>query len=238
MLAQPFSEATRLKTTPPVLAAGGLVTGSHVAAMLTLGAAGVALGTRFLLTPEALYSDSQKAALLKATAASTIRTTAFDALRGTIGWPEGIDGRALRNETIKRLEEGSTIEEVRPEFEKATREGDASGMLVWSGTGVGLMHQIKPAAVRSGCSPISILLISLRRTWFRKFTKKLYHVCALRVPSSLSGGVTNNTVEVNEKCVLSCHFWFASLAFELRPIAPTNSASQRVSSSSARTATA
>ncbi|KAF8449119.1 2-nitropropane dioxygenase [Boletus edulis BED1] len=37
---------------PPVLAAGGLMTGSQVASFLVLGAAGAVLGTRFLMTPE------------------------------------------------------------------------------------------------------------------------------------------------------------------------------------------
>jgi len=45
---------------PPLLAAGGLVTGRQVASFLVLGAAGAVLGTRFLMTPESLYSDAQK----------------------------------------------------------------------------------------------------------------------------------------------------------------------------------
>jgi len=110
---------------PAVLAAGGLSTGSHVAALLTLGASGVALGSRFLLSPEARYSPSQKAALLRAHATSTVRTDAFDRARGTLGWPSGVDGRA---------------------FQKAVSEDDADGMVVWAGTGIGVVDEIKPAA--------------------------------------------------------------------------------------------
>lgn len=146
MLRQPSPEGSR-STTPPVLAAGGLTVGSQVAAILTMGAAGAVLGTRFLLTPEARYTQTQKDALVAASGESTVRTTAFDALRGTTGWPDGIDGRALKNTIISRIFKGESIEDTRPAFEKATREGDANGMLVWSGTGIGLVREIKPAAV-------------------------------------------------------------------------------------------
>jgi len=127
-----------------VLAAGGLATGAHVAALLTLGASGVALGTRFLLTPESRYSPAQKAALLTAHATSTVRTTAFDVARGTLGWPAGVNGRALHNQTVKNVEDGMRVADVKRQFEKATREGDADGMLVFAGTGVGLVDKVKP----------------------------------------------------------------------------------------------
>lgn len=90
-----YSRAGRPK--PPVLAAGGLATGAHVASLLALGAAGAVLGTRFLLSPESKYTDSQRAALLAAPSALSVRTMAFDEARGTLGWPAGVDGRGLRN---------------------------------------------------------------------------------------------------------------------------------------------
>ncbi|KAH8116419.1 2-nitropropane dioxygenase [Phellopilus nigrolimitatus] len=130
---------------PPVVAAGGLSTGAHVAALLTLGASGVALGTRFVLSTESHYKAAQKATLLAAHGSSTVRSTVFDAVRGTLGWPAGIDGRALRNQIVSGIENGETLEEAKQLFEKATREGDANGMIVWSGTGVGLVNEIKPA---------------------------------------------------------------------------------------------
>jgi len=80
-----------------VLAAGGLATGTQVAAALALGASGAVLGTRFLLTPESFYTDAQKKALAGANSSSTIRTMAFDYARNTLGWPDGVDGRGLRN---------------------------------------------------------------------------------------------------------------------------------------------
>ena len=81
----------------PIVAAGGVATGAQIASLLTLGASGVALGTRFLLSPESLYSDIQRHALITADSSLSVRTLAFDHVRDTLGWPKGIDGRALRN---------------------------------------------------------------------------------------------------------------------------------------------
>lgn len=85
------------KDGPPVIAAGGLVNGGHLAAFLTLGASGGVFGTRFLLSPESKYTDIQRQALINASASDSVRSMAFDHARGTLGWPRGIDGRGLRN---------------------------------------------------------------------------------------------------------------------------------------------
>ena len=82
---------------PPLVGAGGLAIGTQIASLLTLGVSGVVLGTRFLLSPESLYSDSQRQALIAADSSNSVRTMAFDHARNTLGWPEGVDGRALRN---------------------------------------------------------------------------------------------------------------------------------------------
>jgi len=130
---------------PPVLAAGGLANGSDIATMLGLRASGVVMGTRFLLTPECLYTDAQRQALVAAKAGSTIRTMAFDHARGTLGWPDGVDGRALRNSTVDDLDGGADLEGVRSKFELAVQNGDPNRMLVWAGTGIGRMDSVKPA---------------------------------------------------------------------------------------------
>ena len=85
------------ENSPPIVAAGGVAIGVQIASLLTLGASGVVLGTRFLLSPESLYSDIQRRALISAGSASSVRTMAFDHVRDTLGWPKGVDGRALRN---------------------------------------------------------------------------------------------------------------------------------------------
>lgn len=132
---------------PPILAAGGLANGTQVAAYLTLGAAGAVLGTRFLLTPESTYTDAHKAALLGATSGSTVRTLALDYARGTYGWPKGLDGRGLRNKIVEEIEAGVPHEAVREKLTAGIQEGNADYMVVWSGQGVTLMREIKPAKV-------------------------------------------------------------------------------------------
>jgi nitronate monooxygenase len=82
---------------PIIIGAGGVADGSQVAALLTLGASGAVLGTRFLLSPESLYSDAQRKVLVEANSSQSVRTMAFDEARGTVGWPKGIDGRGIRN---------------------------------------------------------------------------------------------------------------------------------------------
>jgi nitronate monooxygenase len=77
--------------------AGGLATGAQIAALLDLGASGAVLGTRFLLSPESLYSDRQRQALIDAQSSESVRTMAFDYARNTLSWPKDVDGRGLRN---------------------------------------------------------------------------------------------------------------------------------------------
>jgi enoyl-[acyl-carrier protein] reductase II len=55
----------------PVIAAGGIATGSAIAAALSLGASGVQLGTRFLMSHESSAHDAFKDLCLKATPGST-----------------------------------------------------------------------------------------------------------------------------------------------------------------------
>lgn len=129
----------------PVLAAGGLSNGRQIAAFLTLGASGAVLGTRFLLTPESLYSPAQKAALLAASATDTVRTLAFDEARDTLGWPRGVDGRGLNNALVRDREaHGVDVATLRARFAQHAGH-DADYAVVWAGTGVGSMREIKGA---------------------------------------------------------------------------------------------
>jgi nitronate monooxygenase len=74
------------------------MTGSHIAALLTAGAHGCLLGTRFVMATESYYTPSQRDVMVASKANSaTERTLAFDYMVGALGWPKGIDGRALKN---------------------------------------------------------------------------------------------------------------------------------------------
>ncbi|KLO19033.1 2-nitropropane dioxygenase [Schizopora paradoxa] len=130
---------------PPVLAAGGISTGAHIAAQLTLGASGVVVGTRFLLTPESTYKPAQKAALLDAHATSTVRTLAFDVVRGTLAWPAGVDGRGISTQTSRDYDAGVDVEKVKTQFREAAKESSKDGLITWSGTGVGVVDKIQSA---------------------------------------------------------------------------------------------
>ncbi|KAJ7604050.1 2-nitropropane dioxygenase [Mycena polygramma] len=130
---------------PPVLAAGGLANGAHIASVLTLGAAGAVLGTRFLLARESLYSDIQRKALLDANSEMSVRSMAWDHARDTLGWPEGIDGRGLRNRTVEDYENRVNTDDLKSKFQEAVKNQDINRLIVWAGTGVGQMDQIQSA---------------------------------------------------------------------------------------------
>ena len=63
--------------TVPVIAAGGIADARGVAAALALGAAGVQIGTAYLLCPEARTSPVHRAALRSASARHTVLTNVF-----------------------------------------------------------------------------------------------------------------------------------------------------------------
>ena len=66
--------------TVPVVAAGGLVKGSQIAACLTMGAQGAWVGTRFLVSRESGSEDVFKESVVEADYDSTIRSLLFDGL--------------------------------------------------------------------------------------------------------------------------------------------------------------
>jgi len=61
----------------PVVAAGGIFDGRGLAAALTLGAAGVWVGTRFIATPEARAAPGYKEALIRTAEDGTVISRAF-----------------------------------------------------------------------------------------------------------------------------------------------------------------
>jgi len=131
---------------PLIVAAGGISTGSQIAALLTMGAAGVVLGTRFLFTTECTYSDAQKEILLQAGLNSTVRTLAFDEVGRTMGWPPKHNGRAIVNQVIGDVEDGLDLEQRLEKFDQSAASGDSSRLVVWAGVGVGLTNKITNAA--------------------------------------------------------------------------------------------
>jgi len=87
----------------------------------------------------------RKKVLVAAKSDTTVRTMAFDRARGISAWPAGVDGRGFYNDTVKDVDSGVDIETVKEKFQTGIRDGDPDRMLVWSGTGVGLISEIKGA---------------------------------------------------------------------------------------------
>lgn len=77
----------------PVVAAGGFHDGRGLVAALAYGAAGIAMGTRFLLTSDSTVPDPVKARYLAATVRDVTVTTAVD----------GLPHRMLRTELVDAL---------------------------------------------------------------------------------------------------------------------------------------
>jgi NAD(P)H-dependent flavin oxidoreductase YrpB (nitropropane dioxygenase family) len=147
----------------PVIAAGGIVDARGLVAALALGAEGVVLGTRLLATPEAAAHPIYKQKVLEATEEETVRTTLFGG-----GWPNA-PHRVLRTPFVEQwLSQEARGSEQRPDEPvigetsfggqripvqrfmglPATAEatGDIESMAFLAGQGVGLVHEIKPAA--------------------------------------------------------------------------------------------
>jgi len=77
----------------PVIAAGGFHDGRGLAAALALGASGISMGTRFMMTKECCLHDNFKQLCLKATEQDTVYSNRFD----------GMDGRALKSKGSEAL---------------------------------------------------------------------------------------------------------------------------------------
>ncbi|MDO7785634.1 NAD(P)H-dependent flavin oxidoreductase [Desulforamulus aquiferis] len=84
----------------PVIAAGGITDGKGIAEMLRLGADGVQLATRFVMSVECTVSDAFKKHYMNATADDVV----------TILSPVGLPGRALKNSLVSRIHSGNAPE--------------------------------------------------------------------------------------------------------------------------------
>lgn len=123
------------------------MTGKQIAALLTMGAAGVNMGTRFLFTEECSWGPERKQVLVKAELNSTVRSVAFDEVARNIGWPDRCDGRAIANDIVKDEQEGLDLEERVERYTKSSKAGEESRLIVWAGVGVGLANTIQKASV-------------------------------------------------------------------------------------------
>lgn len=141
----------------PVLAAGGIVSGSQLVEALSLGAQGVVLGTALLATTESFAHDFHKQRIVLARAGETILTQAFH-----VNWPRGANVRVLPN-PVTRGEMGDPFTAAKQVIGKEgdrniwlfstdspqkNMTGEFELMALYAGGGSGAIGDIVPAGER------------------------------------------------------------------------------------------
>lgn len=102
----------------PVVAAGGFFDGRGLAAALSYGAAGVGMGTRFLLTQDSAVPDAVKRLYLERGLTDTVVTAKVD----------GMPHRMLRTDLVEELEETSAVRRMGPTLRRILEFKRTSGM--------------------------------------------------------------------------------------------------------------
>jgi NAD(P)H-dependent flavin oxidoreductase YrpB (nitropropane dioxygenase family) len=102
----------------PVVAAGGFFDGRGLAAALSYGAAGVGMGTRFLLTQDSTVPDAVKRLYLSSGLDGTVVTDKVD----------GMPHRMLRTELVEELERTGRLRSLVPTVRRTRELKRDSGM--------------------------------------------------------------------------------------------------------------
>ncbi|MFJ6630368.1 NAD(P)H-dependent flavin oxidoreductase [Streptomyces sp. NPDC091376] len=105
----------------PVVAAGGFHDGRGLVAALAYGAAGIAMGTRFLLTSDSTVPDAVKARYLAASVKDVVVTSAVD----------GLPHRMLRTDLVDALTRSGRVRALLHALRRAAGFRKLSG-LSWS----------------------------------------------------------------------------------------------------------
>ncbi|GAB3687553.1 nitronate monooxygenase [Saccharopolyspora tripterygii] len=102
----------------PVIGAGGFFDGRGLAAALSYGAAGVAMGTRFLLTTDSRVPDEVKRSYLDAQVGDTVVTSKVD----------GLPHRMLRTDLTDSAESSSLVRRLPDALRQAVAFKSLTGM--------------------------------------------------------------------------------------------------------------
>lgn len=145
----------------PVVAAGGIADGRGVAAVLSLGADGAWLGTRFVATEEAAVVSDYSERIVGADETDTFYSELFNR-----GWP-GMPHRVLRNSTVEKWEEagrpapgdrpgedeqigtypnGQSVERYGDDIPVDEMNGETEAMAMYAGQSTGGVEAVQPAA--------------------------------------------------------------------------------------------
>jgi nitronate monooxygenase len=129
----------------PVIAAGGIIDGRGLVAALALGAEGVTVGTRLLVTTECPIHDNLKRALASATELDTLPI--LGTLRNTVrAWKNPAALKVAELES-KQAELGEILSVVAGTATKRMYEGgDLDAGVIPCSQSIGLVHEIKPVA--------------------------------------------------------------------------------------------
>lgn len=132
----------------PVLGAGGIADGRGLAAVLSLGAAGALVGTRFQVSAEALVDPQVAKAIIEGKGQDTERSRILDIARGA-PWPQRYPARTLRNSFLDRWrgreEELAADNNAKGDFRAAAARGDLSVLPVWASEAIDLITSLSPA---------------------------------------------------------------------------------------------
>jgi nitronate monooxygenase len=125
----------------PVIAAGGIMDGRGIAAVLALGASAAQMGTAFLTCDEAGVPEAHKEAILKALEHETRVTRAFS----------GRPARGIVNRLMTEVERADAAEAIlpyplqnaltRPLRNAAASQGRGEYLSLWAGQGVRLARR-------------------------------------------------------------------------------------------------
>jgi len=142
----------------PIFIAGGIATGRMMAHLLMMGAAGVQMGTRFVMSEECAAHPAFKETFRRARARDAVATPQFDSRLPVIS-VRALKNEGTRNfgrlqlELLRRLDAGE-IDRQEAQFEverfwvgalrEAVIAGDVSGGSLMAGQSVGLADRIMP----------------------------------------------------------------------------------------------
>ncbi|KAM0247893.1 hypothetical protein ACHAQJ_009663 [Trichoderma viride] len=132
-----------------VFAAGGIADGKGVAAMLTLEADGVVMGTRFTVAEESTIPDFRKQIILDAVdgAVSTLKSPFNDQIANSSLWGSLYDGRAVVGPVHEKFLAGASFYDCwRSLHDDHPPEESEKLINTWAGAAVGLVTKAQPAS--------------------------------------------------------------------------------------------
>lgn len=154
-----LADVVSLERDEPILTAGGIARGADLADALNHGAAGIVMGTSFLVTQEAFAHDYHKGRIVEASPSDIIYTQDFH-----INWPRDAYVRVLRNSVtdgdygdpfsserqIIGEDSGRVLYRFGTDSPLQSTIGKLEQMALYAGTGAAAISNIPTAAERMG----------------------------------------------------------------------------------------